>query len=82
MIEFTKDELFYIEQEFDFKATAVSHNIYKLARVFLEGGCIIENVQERDEFRKMIMKEIQEHHKASDIIDSIRKKCETERRKE
>ena len=35
---------------------------------------------EREEIRTMIMHFIQEQHRCIDIIDSVRKKCEDERK--
>lgn len=80
MVEFTKEELFFIEQEFDLKAAIVMKNIHSILEQFLHVNGIIKEGLEKDEILKMIMHLVQETHRISDMVDSIRKKCEDERK--
>ena len=78
----TKDELYLIEREADQNSSTASRNIYKMAHTFLIFGGIEYGKESTDPIRKMLMQSIQEHHEASEVWNSIRKKCERLRKKE
>lgn len=81
-VQFTDEELFYIEQEFDFKASIVSQNIFKVSEQLLHAGALEQNKEYSDEVRHLLMHIIQEQHRCMDLIDSIRKKLEKRRQHE
>ena len=78
MIEFTKDELFFIEQEFDLKAAVLHKNLWDTAEKFMIIGAV-NNKDYNAEIRALLMMSIQEIHRCIDITKSIRDKLEKER---
>lgn len=80
MIDFTKEELFFIEQEFDVKASILHKRLTKIVELFMLLGVVPEENKEiSEEMRRMIMKEIQELHRCIDLTKSIRDKLERQR---
>lgn len=74
---FTADELYVIERDADLSSSGASKNIFKLAEQILHLGVFIKDDEKtKKELGKILMAEIQEHHKSADIYRKIRNKCE------
>ena len=72
MIEFTKDELFFIEQEMDLKASIVGKNMFDLCTKFML-------IEPATPIEKLMWKILAENNRTFDVIKSIRDKLEKER---
>jgi len=82
--EFTKDELYFIEREFDIKLGIYNRELRKTALELMSYNPSGYNTNElkkehKDAVLKAIMNEIQEINEAINLIKSIRTKCENER---
>lgn len=81
MVEFTKDELFFIEQEFDVMGMSLHNKITKLCENLLFMSNIIQNEEDKNKVLELLMKELRELHRTRDIVADIRLKLEEWRKK-